>query len=264
MTDYYEVLGVKKDASKDDIKKAYKKLAQKYHPDRYTGDDADTKFKEINKAYQTLSDEQKRAAYDNPAPEGFQFRSSNMGGHGGMDDMIRSMMEEMMGRRTYGSRQQYQMANVSITLEEAFTGTTRTLNGNAFNIPAGARNGMQLMLRDPQIGDIIIVINISRHAKFRVSQDDLLMAVQIDAIEAMLGVECNLTNIDGNQIKVKIPAGIQNGKLVRVAGKGMPNPEIPGQRGDLLVQVGISIPNDLTEEEKQAIMNVRHRKGFDA
>ena len=202
MTDYYEVLGVKKDASKDDIKKAYKKLAQKYHPDRYEGDDAKTKFKEINKAYQTLGDDQKRAEYDNPAPEGFQFRTSNMGGQGGMDDMIRSMMEEMMGRRTYGSRQQYQMANVSITLEEAFTGTTRTLNANAFNIPAGARNGMQLLLKD--------------------------------------------------------------GKLVRVAGKGMPNPEITGQRGDLLVQVGIAIPNDLTEEEKKAIMSVRHRKGFDA
>lgn len=263
MSDYYEVLGVKKDASKDDIKKAYRKLAQKYHPDRNPDDDAKAKFQEISKAYQTLSDEQKRAAYDNPAPEGFQFRTSNMGG-GGMDDMIRSMMEEMMGRRTYGSRQQYQMANVSITLEEAFTGTTRTLNGNAFNIPAGARNGMQLMLKDPQIGDIIIVINIARHAKFKVSQDDLLTAVQIDAVEAMLGVECNLTNIDGKIIKVKIPAGIQHGKLVRVAGKGMPNPEIQGQRGDLLVQVAISIPNDLTEEEKEAIMQVRHRKGFDA
>ena len=264
MSDYYEVLGVKKDASKDDIKKAYRKLAQKYHPDRNDDPSAKDKFQEINKAYQTLGDDEKRAAYDNPAPEGFQFRTSNMGGGGGMDDMIRQMMEEMMGRRTYGGRQQYQMANVHISLEEAFTGTTRTLNGNAFNIPAGARNGMQLMLKDPQIGDIIIVINIGRHAKFKVSQDDLLTAVKIDAIEAMVGVECNLTNIDGKIIKVKIPAGIQNGKLVRLAGKGMPNPEIQGQRGDLLVQVAIGIPNDLTDEEKEAILKVRHRKSFDA
>jgi len=264
MTDYYEVLGVKKDASKDDIKKAYRKLAQKYHPDRNSDEGAEDKFKEISKAYDTLYDDQKRAAYDNPQPEGFQFRTSNMGGQGGMDDMIRAMMEEMMGRRTYGSRQQYQMANVSITLEEAFTGTTRTLNGTPFNIPAGVRNGSQLLLQDAKIGDIIIVINTNRHAKFKRSQDDLLTAVQIDAIEAMVGVECNLTNIDGKIIKVKIPAGIQNGKLVRVAGKGMPNPEIPGQRGDLLVQVGIVIPNDLTDEEKEAIINVRHRKSFDA
>ncbi len=264
MTDYYEVLGVKKDASKDDIKKAYRKLAQKYHPDRNSDDGAEDKFKEISKAYDTLYDDQKRAAYDNPQPEGFNFRTSNMGGQGGMEDAIRRMMDEMMGRQTYGGRKQYQMANVHIALEEAFTGTTRTLNGNAFNIPAGVRNGSQLMLKDPQIGDIIIVINIGRHAKFRVSQDDLLAAVQIDAVEAMLGVECNLTNIDGKVIKVKIPAGIQHGKLVRVAGKGMPNPEITGQRGDLLVQVGISIPNDLTDEEKEAILTVRHRKGFDA
>ena len=264
MTDYYEVLGVTKDASKDDIKKAYKKLAQKYHPDRYEGDDAKTKFQEINSAYQILGDDQKRAAYDNPQPEGFQFRSSNMGGGGNMDDMIRSMMEEMMGRRTYGGRQQYQMANVSISLEEAYTGTTRTLNGKPFNIPAGARNGMQLLVTDDNVGDIIIVVNIGRHAKFKRSQDDLLTAVQIDAIEAMVGVECNITNIDGKIIKTKIPAGIQNGKLVRVAGMGMPNPEITGQRGDLLIQVGIAIPNDLTEEEKQAILKVRHRKSFDA
>jgi len=263
MTDYYEVLGVTKDASKDDIKKAYRKLAQKYHPDRYEGDDANTKFQEINKAYQTLGDDQQRAAYDNPQPEGFQFRTSNMRG-GGMDDMIRTMMDEMMGRRTYGGRQQYQMANVTITLEEAFTGTTRTLNGNSFNIPPGARNGMQLLLKDDKIGEIIIVININNHAKFKRSQDDLLTGVQIDAIEAMLGVECNITNIDGKTIKAKIPAGIQNGKLIRVAGMGMPNPEIPGKRGDLLVQVGIGIPNDLTEEEKQAILKVRHRKSFDA
>ena len=264
MSNYYEVLGVEKNASKDDIKKAYRKLAQKYHPDRNPDDDAKTKFQEISKAYQTLSDEEKRAAYDNPAPEGFTFRTSNMGGGRGMEDQIRRMMDEMMGRQTYGSRQQYQMANVHITLEEAFTGTTRTLNDTPFNIPAGVRNGTQLLLKDPQIGDIIIVINIGRHAKFRVSQDDLLTAIKIDAIEAMLGVECNVTNIDGKIIKVKIPAGIQHGKLVRVAGKGMPNPEIQGQRGDLLVQVAIGIPNDLTDEEKEAILKVRHRKSFDA
>ena len=259
MSNYYEVLGVAKDASKNDIKKAYRKLAQKYHPDRNKEPNAEDKFKEISKAYDTLYDDKKRAAYDNPQPEGYAFRTSNMGGPGGLDEILRAMAEEMMGRRTYGQRQSYTMANVTISLEEAYEGTVRTLNGKPFNIPAGVRTGNQLL-----VDDIIIVINIARHSKFKRSQDDLLTAVQIDAIEAMLGIECNLTNIDGKIIKVKIPAGIQNGKLVRVAGKGMPNPEIPGQRGDLLVQVGIGIPDDLTDEENEAILNVRHRKSFDA
>lgn len=261
MSNLYDVLGVAKDADPDTIKKAYKKLAQKYHPDRYDGDDAKTKFQEINSAYQTLSDPERRAAYDNPQPEGYTFRTSgNMGG--AQEEMIRQMMEEMMGRSGMGRRQQYPMANVSITLEEAFTGTTRTLtqsgNVTTIDIPAGIRSGNQLM-----VDGIIIVVNVARHHKFQRSHDDLATAVQINAIEAMVGVECCLTNIDGKVIKVKIPAGIQHGKLVRVAGKGMPNPEID-KRGDLLVQVAISTPSNLTDDEKDSIMNIQHRKSFDA
>ena len=260
MSNLYEVLGVAKDADQASIKKAYKKLAQKYHPDRYDGDDAKTKFQEINTAYQTLSDPDKRAAYDNPAPEGYTFRTS--GGNGSMEDVLRQMAEEMMGRGGMGRGQRYPMANVTITLEEAFTGTTRTLtsdgNVTTIDIPAGVRSGNQLM-----VNEIIIVVNVARHHKFQRSHDDLATAVQINAIEAMVGVECCLTNIDGKVIKVKIPAGIQHGKLVRAEGMGMPNPEI-NKRGDLLVQVAITTPSNLTDEEKDSIMNIQHRKSFDA
>lgn len=256
MTNHYDVLGVAKNATQDDIKKAYRKLAQKYHPDRYDGDDAKTKFQEVSNAYKVLKDPQTRAAYDNPQPEGFAFRTGNTGG-GNINDILREMAESMMGRG--GRQQQYPMANVQISLEESYTGTKRTLNGNEFSIPAGVRSGNQLL-----VDGFIIVINVARHAKFKRSNDDLLTAIQINAVEAMLGIECNLTNIDGKIIKVKIPAGIQNGKLVRVAGKGMPNPEYQNVRGDLLVQVGIVIPQSLTDEEKECIMKLQHRKSFDA
>jgi DnaJ-class molecular chaperone len=149
------------------------------------------------------------------------------------------------------------MAQVNISLEEAFTGTTRTLNGNTFNIPAGMRSGNHL-----QVGDFIIVINVQRHHRFQRSQDDLLIAIEISAIEAMVGIECGITNIDGKKVKVQIPAGIQYGKLVRVPGKGMPNPEF-NHRGDLLIQVAISVPDDLTDAEKESILKVKHRKTFD-
>lgn len=261
MSNLYDVLGVPKNADQDTIKKAYKKLAQKYHPDRYTGEDATTKFQEINAAYQTLSDADKRAAYDNPQPQGHSqtFYEANNGDR--MEDMLRRMAEDMLrgsGAGGFNRGKQYPMAKVSITLDEAFTGTVRTLNGNSFDIPAGVRSGNQLFAEG-----FIIQIHVARHHKFQRAQDDIATVVQISAIEAMLGVECCLTNIDGKLIKVKIPAGIQHGKLVRVAGKGMPNPEI-NTRGDLMVQVLVTIPVDLTDEDKDSIMKVQHRKSFDA
>ena len=186
MSDLYAVLGVAKNADQSAIKKAYKKLAQKYHPDRYKGDDATTKFQEVNTAYQTLSDPDKRAAYDNPAPEGYTFQTG--GGGGGMEEQLRRMAEAMMNRSTGGGfnrGNRYPMANVTITLEEAFTGTTRTLTSDGkittIDIPAGVRSGNQLF-----VDGIIIVIRVMRHQKFQRSEDDIATAVQINAIEAMV------------------------------------------------------------------------------
>ena len=264
MTDYYETLGVAKNAGKDDIRKAYKKLAQKWHPDRNHEKGAEDKFKEIKRAYEILHDPEKRNEYDNPQPEGYTFRTSNMGGQGGLDEVVRRMAEEMMQQRggNFNRQQQYPMARVSITLEEAFTGTTRILDSNGkthtFDIPKGVRSGNQLF-----IDGFIIIISVMGHRKFRRSHDDILTTVQISAVEAMVGIECCITNIDGKTIKVKIPAGIQHGKIVRAAGVGMPNPEID-KRGDLLVQVAVSIPTNLTDEEIKSIMKVQHRKTFDA
>ncbi len=252
MNNYYDVLGVKKDASAADIKKQYRKLAQKYHPDRNSDSNAKEKFQEINNAYQTLKDPAKKAEYDTPQQQGgFTFTTS-----GGSGESLHDILRQAMGGG-FAQRRQQQMAQVNVTLEEAFTGTTRTLNGKDFSIPAGVRSGNQL-----RVDDFIIIINVRRHYRFQRSHDDLLLGIEISAIEAMLGIDVMITNIDGKRIKVKIPAGIQYGKLVRVPRKGMPNPEFGG-RGDLLVQVAMTIPDDLTNAERASIMNVKHRKTFD-
>ena len=255
MTNHYDVLGVAKTASQDDIKKAYKKLAQKHHPDRPSG--SASVFKEINTAYQTLKNPEKREEYDNPQPQVDSRQYSYRTGDVGPDDLERMIREAMSGQG-FG-RQRYRMVNIQITLEESFAGTTRTLDGKQFAIPAGVRSGNQLL-----VDEIMVVINVVRHAKFKRSNDDLLAAVQINAVEAMLGIECNITNIDGKVIKVKIPAGLQHGQLVRAAGMGMPNPEYHNHRGDLLVQVAVTIPKSLTDDEKESIMKLQHRKSFDA
>lgn len=261
MTNYYDVLGVDKNATADDIKKQYKKLAQQYHPDRYEGSDATTKFQEVNTAYQTLKDPQKRAEYDNPQPnprsQTYTYTTGGGSSHeAAMEEILRNLHGSGFGG--FGQRRQQQpMAQINITLEESFHGTTRTLNDNEFTIPAGVRSGNQLF-----VDGFIIIVGVQRHHRFQRAQDDLLMGVEISAVEAMLGVECTITNIDNSKLKVKIPAGIQHGKIVRVAGQGMPNPEF-NRRGDLLVQVGTTIPVNLTDEEKESIMKVQHRKTFD-
>lgn len=258
MDNYYSVLGVEKNATQDDIKKSYRRLARKYHPDRSEEADAEEKFKEVNTAYQTLKDPQKRAEYDSPPRQRqeFTYTTEGMGGQN-LNDMLREAMGGMGGRR-FQQQNQQPMAKVHISLEEAFTGTTRTLNGNQFSIPAGVRSNNHLF-----VDGFIIIINVTRHNKFHRAQDDLAALVEINAIEAMVGIKCEMKSIDDKIIKFNIPAGIQHGKIVRIAGKGMPNPEID-KRGDLLIQVAITTPQNLTDEEKQSIMNIQHRKSFEA
>lgn len=258
MDNYYDVLGVTKDASPEDIKKQYRKLARKYHPDRNKEANATEQFQKINGAYQTLKDPKKRAAYDNPQPEmrGFSFRTGPTSGFADLGEILRKMQGNRFNE--WDQRQYQPMAQVTISLKEAFTGTTRTLNDNDFRIPAGIRSNNQLF-----VDGFIVIVNVARHHKFQRSRDDLLTFVEISAIEAMLGIECELKCIDDTILKFNIPAGMQPGKIIRLSGKGMPNPEI-NTRGDLLIQVEITIPENLTNDEHDSILNVNHRKRFDA
>ena len=260
--DYYQTLGVARGASQDDIKKAYRTLAMKHHPDR-GGDTA--KFKEIQEAYATLSDDQKRAGYDNPQPQGFHFGG---GGH---------PFEQMFGQGhpfgdIFGFRQSRQSVNrsiqlqTSITLEDAFygkdllanvklpSGREQTVN---IKIPPGIHEGTTLRLTgmgDDSInglprGDILLGIHILEHAIFKRQGDDLLLEHEITAVEAMTGATITVVTIDGKRLETTIPAGVQFDSILSLAGHGMPNFNDPSRKGRLLIKVKIRIPN-LTEDQK--------------
>lgn len=217
MIDHYRVLGIPRTSSTDDIKKAYKKLAMKYHPDRNKDPSAESTFKQIKESYEYLS---------NPPKPTFTFTQ-----------------HPNTKKATY---------LVKVSLEQAYNGTTTHVNGIPVTIPKGIRTGNKLFLNA-----LIVEIEVLSHSKYKRSQDDLLVDVSISAIEAMLGVEVVLTHIDNKKFKFTIHEGIQPGQVMKLQGKGMPNPE-SNRFGDLLIRVNILIPR-LTNDEKCSIMNIQKR-----
>lgn len=272
--DYYEILGVAKNASDDDIKKAYRKLAMKYHPDRNTDGDkeaAELKFKEAKEAYECLSDPQKRDAY-NRHGHASTDPNFNQGFHPGgpgaqwthnvnINDIFGSMFggagnpfADMFGRHQQ-QQPQTQRHVLTITLEDAFTGKQLRLPGGlSINVPAGVRPGTKFYAENA-----IYQIEIHQHQRFKRSNDDLLVDVDISAIEAMLGVEAQLDHLDKTTLQFSIPAGIQNGQIVRLGSKGMRNPETD-RRGDLLVRISVSTPKSLTTEQIAFLKTMQRRE----
>jgi len=262
--DYYNILGVAKTATPDEIKKAYRKLASQHHPDKGGNKE---KFQEIQSAYAVLSDEQKRAEYDNP-PQQFNF------GNNGFEDMLaqafgrgfpfgRSGSQSFRKNRTLSLR-------TDITLEEAFSGkeliaTVRLPSGREqmleVKIPAGVRDGTVLRLAeigDDSIqniarGDIHLSVHISPHEIFQRNGDDLLRSLKITCFEAILGCTKQFDTVDGKTLEVNVPAGIQSGQIMNVPLYGMPVMENQTLRGRLLLSIDISIPTNLTNTQKDII-----------
>jgi len=264
MSDHYQTLGIDRSSSSDDIKKAYRKLASKHHPDK--GGDKE-KFQEIQKAYDILSDDNKRQEYDNPQPQGFHFDFNGPGG-----------FEHMFGQGhpfgdIFGFRQQRRpqtnrnvQLQTTVSLEDAFngkevianitlpSGKEQTVN---IKIPPGIHEGTTLRLAgmgDDAIaelprGDILLNVQILPHAKFVRQGDDLFQEVTINSINAILGTTITLTSIDDKQLETNIPAGIQYGTMIGLPGYGMPNFNTPANRGRLIVKVKIETP-ELSEEQK--------------
>lgn len=270
--DYYDILGIAKNSSDDDIKKAYRKLAMKYHPDRNTDGDkaaAEVKFKELQSAYECLSDPAKRDAYNKHGHQStdpnFGQRSTNQwthtvdineifgnmfgGGHNPFGGMFNGGQPHQQTRREQAPRHQ-----LNITLEDAFTGKSLRLPGNiTINVPAGVRPGTKFIVEGA-----IYQIDIHPHAKFKRANDDLLIDVEITAIEAMLSVEAVLDHLDGSKLQFTIPAGIQNGQIVRLGSKGMKNPE-SDRVGDMMVRITVTTPKALTDEQKTFLRTMQHR-----
>lgn len=305
--DYYKILGVDKKATAAEIKKAYRKLAKKYHPDLNKGNEAaQEKFKEINEAYEVLGHEEKRKTYDafgsagqfrqgqnfDPSQYGFDFGGfsgfgqgqngytyhyETGGSGGGFSDFFnmifgggagrgqRNPFEGFTsGRRGARARQRYQ-SELSISLEEAYHGTTRELSvmlGHEVKtipvkIPKGILPGKKIRVKGDRFGldgDLDVKIAIV-DAKNRIDGVDLIRKETVMPWDAALGTSISVKTLEGPTIKVKVPENIHNGKRIRLAKKGYR--DMKGTVGDMYIEFIIDNPPALTEEQKEYYIKLR-------
>ena len=297
--DYYKILGVERSASTDEIRKAYRKLAMQYHPDRNQGNkQAEEKFKEINEAYQALSDPQKRARYDQlgseysnwqrrGAPGDFDwsqwFNTQQAGrggtrveygdlndlfGQGGFSDFFQSIFGGGMGGAATGTRTRsapaYQQA-VTISLQEAHDGALRSLQSNGrrvdVRIPAGVKTGSKVRVpgAGPEGLDLYLIVEVAEDTRFEREGDDLRTSVTIDVFTAMLGGEVEVETM-GGKVTLKIPAGTQPEQVFRLAGRGMPHLKGAHTKGDLFVRVKVRIPKQLSSKQKSLLEEAARQK----
>ena len=294
--DYYNILGVSKDASQDDIKKAYKKLARKYHPDLNPNDPtAQRKFQEINEANEVLSDPEKRKKYDqygenwkhadefnaqqqqygtnfgqNFSNDGTTYTSwSTSGDREGFSDFFESLFGSRGKRkRSYGYRGQDYTAELHLTLQDAYETHKQilTVNGKKLRItvPAGVANGQTIKLAGQggegmnggPAGDLYITFVIEDDARFHREGDDLYVTAPLDLYTAILGGETIIETMNG-KVKLKVAPGTQNNTKVRLKGKGFPVYKQEGSFGDLIVTYSIDIPTHLSEEQKELFRKIQ-------
>ncbi len=289
--DYYQILGVARDAGKEDIKKAYRRLARKYHPDVSKEVAAEEKFKEINEANEVLSDAEKRAAYDQLGSSyrpGQDFRPPPGWGDGDFSgNDFSDLFSQMFGGRKQagGSRRhgfhggavpgQDVEAGLTLTLEEAFHGVEKHLSLSArdgtrdvkLRVPAGALSGKRLRVpgkgqRSPYggpAGDLYLVIQLSPHARYRLEGRDIYLDMPITPWEAALGTAITAPTLNGN-VRVKVPAGSRSGQKLRLSGRGMP---ATGGAGDFYVQLQIVLSGTLSDAERALYEQLAKLSEFD-
>ena len=285
--DYYKLLGVQKTASDDEIKKAYRKLAMKYHPDHAKGDKAaEETFKKISEAYAVLSDKEKRKEYDTFGSEGFRqrftqedifrgfdfgdiFREFGFGGstfsHAGGGGRRFSFGAGSPNRQAKGSDLVYELA---LTLREIATGTSKVITfqhqGRSENltvkIPKGFISGKKLRLAgkgNPSpyggpAGHLYIKSNVLNDPVFSSEDYDLYINQELKLSEAILGTTVSVPTIYDKQLSLKIPPGTKPGTKMRLSGHGLPCMK-DSKKGDLYVRVQIKIPQHLNEKQKKAV-----------
>jgi molecular chaperone DnaJ len=360
--DYYEILGVARTASAEELKKAYRKLALKYHPDRNQGNkDAEEKFKQVAEAYEILKDDEKRAAYDRFGHRAFDGMGNHGGGFGGaggfefngdfsdLSDVLNGFFGDMMGG---GRRQQSRSAsirgsdlryNLEINLEEAFVGIKKTIKFRALvkceecnghgskapgaqvtcstchgsgrvraqqgfftverscttcaghgkiikdpcskchgegrygkekeiivNVPKGTDEGTRIRIegegeagfRGGSAGDLYIFVSLKKHPFFNRDGSEIYCSVPLKFTTAALGGNIEVVGLDGNSIKVVVPAGTQNATQLRLRGKGMPVIK-SGRVGDMIVRLNVEVPVNLTKKQKELLEEFDRISGTD-
>ncbi len=292
MKDYYRTLGLEKNASKDDIKKAFRKLAHEHHPDKNKGNaSSEQKFKEASEAYSVLSDDSKRAQYDrfgsagpggsgfNPNASGFggqgfggfdfsQFTQGGGFGQGGVEFDLGDIFGEFFGGGRRPRKGRNITMDVEISFKDSIFGIDReiSIDGTkiSIKIPPGIESGQGLRVagrgEDGQggKGDLIVRIWVKEHAIFRKEAFNLVMDLPVKLSLALTGGEIEIETLEG-KLEVKIPAGTSHGEILRVKGKGVPYETTGGifgtggKRGDLLLVTHVEMPRKLSKKARELI-----------
>ena len=236
---YYEILGVNQNADPQEIKKAYKKRSIELHPDRNPSLAAKKAYDKVRQAYNCLSNERKRAAYDLKL-------SSPKTAYDDMSSFFWNATHEEEIKRAAKSK----AFSAKITIEEAFSGCRRFIPGAGkyIDIPPGVIDGSRV-----KSNDITVMVSIIKHPKFVLDKNNLYATLYIDAIQAMVGIDVIVNHPQGNKIKAKIPAGTQEGQRIRLTGQGLKNQSC-GQ-GDLYISCHIVIPQ-LTDADQDSIIHL--------
>jgi curved DNA-binding protein len=277
--DYYKILGINRNASQETIKKAYRKLARKYHPDLNPNDnEAKSKFQQINEANYVLSDPQNRKKYDQYGKDwehadefekAKQSRKSRPGGAGRAQSRedFSDFFESMFGGAAAGGRQikfrgEDFQASLQLSLLDAYKTHQHTLQVNGkkirITVPAGVENGQTIKIKGyggeginggPN-GDLYITFLIGTHPDFKRLGNDLYATADLDLYTAILGGELTINTLDG-KVKLKVKPETQNGSQVKLKGKGFPVYKKEGKFGDLYVTYSIKIPTGLSDKQKE-------------
>ena len=278
MADYYAELGIGRDAGEKEVRSAFRRMARQYHPDLNPGDEkAEERFKRVNEAYEVLSDDDKRKAYDKYGDNwqraeeiesqygGGRYHTTGPAGFGGFEDLLGGFRVGNFEGFGAGRPSMAKMeTDVEVTLEEAFSGSQRVVTISRggqdrriqVTIPRGVATGSVVRVRPGRGQELLLNVTVNPHPRFTRRGADLYLDVDVAFEDAILGGSVDVTTLE-RPVELKVPTESRNGQKIRLAGKGMPLLGSPDKRGDLYVVLRPVMPRGLTEEQKDLVRRLK-------